>query len=424
MLARPRGTEDRVGRRPEKIDPKAMLGRFRLRFWQPPRRHGEVIEDRTVSFLELFYDLVFVVLIARASHTLAHQVTWRGVGDFAVIFGLIWIAWLNGTMYHDLHGREDSRSRTYIFIQMMLLATLAVYTGDAAGESGVGFAIVYTGLLLVLTWLWYVVRLQDSEEYMAVTGRYLMGMLMSVAIMGISIFLPDDVRVGLWAVFVTTWMIGMVLQFRRADEGARRGMAITDSMVERFGLFTIIVLGEVVVGVVNGVSEAERTASTIATGLIGLTIGFGFWWTYFDFVGRRLPRPDRVGMSQWMYSHLPVSMAIAASGAAMVSLVEHAGDERAAAPAAWLLAGSVALMLAALALTMNSLQDFERLGEVYRPVVMAMLGGGLVALLLGWWRPAPWALVLTLTAIPSAIWWFAVDRFLRHASQDTPIGSP
>jgi low temperature requirement protein LtrA len=423
MLARPRRTEDEVGKATQKVDPKAMLRRFRQRFWQPPRRHGEAIQDRTVSFLELFYDLVFVVLIARASHTLAHHVTWRGVGEFAVIFGLIWIAWLNGTIYHDLHGREDSRSRTYIFIQMMLLASLAVFTGEAAGDSGAGFAIIYTGLLLVLTWLWYVVRLQDSEEYMAVTGRYLMGMLMSVAIMGISIFVPDELRVGLWALFVTGWTIGAILQFRRADDRARAGMAVTDSIVERFGLFTIIVLGEVVVGVVNGISEAERTASTIATGLIGLTIGFGFWWTYFDFVGQRLPRPDRVGMSQWMYSHLPVAMAIAASGAAMVSLVEHAGDARAAAPTAWLLSGSVALMLAALALMMKSLQDFTRLRQIYRPVAMAMLGGGLVALLLGWWRPAPWALVLTLAAIPSAIWWFAIDRFLRYSSEDTPIGS-
>ena len=71
--------------------------------------------------------------------------------------------------------------------------------------------MVYTGLLLVLTWLWYVVQLQDTDEYMAVTGLHLIGMLMSVATMAISIFLPDGVRVGLWAVFVTTLMIGMVL---------------------------------------------------------------------------------------------------------------------------------------------------------------------------------------------------------------------
>jgi low temperature requirement protein LtrA len=402
-------------------DAKTMYRRFRHRLWQPPRRHGEIIEDRTVSFLELFYDLVFVVLIARAAHTLAHHVTWRGVFDFAVVFGLIWIAWLNGTLHHDLHGREDSRSRTFIFLQMLLLATLAVYTGDAAGDGGEGFALVYTALLLVLTWLWYAVRIHDTEEYMSVTGRYLIGMATSIVVMGVSVFVSDDARIGLWAVFVMAWLIGAVLQFRSTDEEVARGMAVTDSMVERFGLFTIIVLGEVVVGVVDGLSEAVRDTRTIATGLIGLSIGFGFWWTYFDSVGRRLPRRDRVGMAQWLFSHLPVSMAIAASGAAMVSLVEHAGDARAAAATTWLLAGAVALMLISLVLTMNSLADFERLERVYRPVTLAMVVGAAVALLMGWWRPAPWKLVLALAAIQSAVWFFAVDRFLRHGGTENPL---
>ena len=74
-----------------------MAAGFRQRFWRPPRTHGEIEEDRVVSFLELFYDLVFVVVIAAAASTLAHEITWRSVGEFVVIFGLIWLAWNNGT---------------------------------------------------------------------------------------------------------------------------------------------------------------------------------------------------------------------------------------------------------------------------------------------------------------------------------------
>ena len=60
-----------------------------LRRWflRPPRPHGEVIEDRRVSFLELFYDLVYVVLIGQLAHTLAEDISWSGVLDFAVDFG-------------------------------------------------------------------------------------------------------------------------------------------------------------------------------------------------------------------------------------------------------------------------------------------------------------------------------------------------
>ena len=175
-----------------------MFTLFRQRFWQPPRAHGDVIEDRTVSFLELFYDLVFVVVVAQAAHELAHHLTWGGVFDFVVVFGLIWFAWLNGTTYYDLHGREDGRTRTYVFGQMLLLALLAVFTADAAGEGGTGFALTYTAFLLLLTWMWFTVRQQDSEEYMTLTGRYLMGMAASVVVMGVSAALPDDARVIVW----------------------------------------------------------------------------------------------------------------------------------------------------------------------------------------------------------------------------------
>jgi low temperature requirement protein LtrA len=398
-----------------KVNPAAMVKRFRGRFWLPPRPHGEVIEDRTVSFLELFFDLVFVVLIARAAHTLAHHLSWRGVADFAIVFGLIWLAWINGTTHHELHGREDGRSRTFIFIQMLLLALLAVFAGDATGEGGVGFATTYVGLQLVLTWLWYTVRRQDSQEYMAITARYLAGMIGSTLVMGVSIFLPSGARTTVWAIFVVGWLIGAMLQFRSSGT---MGFSVTDSMIERFGLFTIIVLGEVVVGVVNGLSEVERTGSAIATGLLGLIVGFGIWWTYFDYIGRRFPGESRLDVARWVLGHLPISMSIAAGGAALVSLVEHAGEPAAPVAATWLLSGSVALGLLSMAQVMGSLRDFGRLPTLYRPVVRAMVAGAIGSLAVGIWRPTAWLVVLALAAIHSVIWFFAFDRWLRLEKAD------
>ena len=84
-----------------------------------------------------------------------------------------------------------------------------------------------------------------------------------------------------------------------------RALPPTESLVERFGLFTIIVLGEVVFGVVDGLSSPEHDAKTITTGMIALVIGFGFWWIYFDLVGRRLPRSDAARVANWLLSHLP-----------------------------------------------------------------------------------------------------------------------
>ena len=123
--------------------PLTLRAGLRRWFLRPPRPHGEVIEDRTVSFLELFYDLVYVVLIAQVAHTLAEDVTWSGVLDFAVVFGLIWIGWFNGTQFHELHGREDGRNRSFIFLQMGILTVLAVFTGHAASTDGEQFALTY-----------------------------------------------------------------------------------------------------------------------------------------------------------------------------------------------------------------------------------------------------------------------------------------
>lgn len=388
-----------------------MFTQFRRNFWLPPRAHGDIIEDRTVSFLELFYDLVYVVVIARAAHTLAGNVTWRGAGDFVVIFSLIWIAWMNGTLYYEMHGREDGRTRVFVFVQMLLLVSLAVFIGDAAGESGTPFAVVYASYLAVVTWLWYSVRRQDAEEYMTITGRYLTGMIVSIAVIVGSTALADDMRMIVWGVLVVGWVMFGLLMSR--SMGVEFGITVTGSMVERYGLFVIIVLGEVVVGVADGLSEAERTARSFATGLLALMIGFAYWWSYFDFVGGRMPVDAPQIRSRWLYAHLPVTLSIAAAGAAMVSLIEHAEDGATPAATAWLLTGSVALGLTALVTKMVTLRDYERFPTLYRPVAIAMLAAAALAVVIGWLAPAPWLLALMLIATLMAVWVFSIVRWLQ-----------
>ena len=191
------------------------------------------------------------------------------------------------------------------------------------------------------------------------------------------------------------------------------GATPTDSLVERFGLFTIIVLGEVVVGVVEGMGEATLDVVTMATGLFALVIGFGLWWVYFDFVGRRLPQSGLSVFIRWIMSHLPITLAIAAAGASMVGLIHHAHDEATPAATAWLLSGSVAIVLLSLTVTVRTLADYERFVSVYRPITWALAVGAVAALVVGWLQPTPWLLALLLVVILSLVWIVAVDRWLR-----------
>jgi low temperature requirement protein LtrA len=404
----------------EQPEAQDTLGRrFKRWFWRPPRPHGEIIADRTVSSLELFYDLVYVAVVAQAAHHLAEHVTGRAVAEFAVVFSMIWIAWVNGTLYLELHGREDGRTRSTVFLQMGILVLLAVFTAEAAGDGddGMGFALTYTVFLAVTTWLWNSVRRQDrrnadATDFSVDAGYYVAGMALSMVTVLVSAFLPSGPRVVLWAVYAAGWVAGMALVgVKRAL--LSRVMPPTHSLIERFGLFTIIVLGEVVVGVVAGLSTPERDAQVTATGMIALTIGFGFWWIYFDIVGSRPPRREAQSLTSWLLGHLPITMSIAAAGAAMVSLIAHAGDDRTPAGTAWLLAGAVAVGLVALTIAERTLVDADRLSDVYRPLTLALVAGGAAALVVGWARPAPWLLALLLVGILLVVWVFAVNRFLR-----------
>jgi low temperature requirement protein LtrA len=388
-----------------------VLKDFRRRFWLPPRAHGELIEDRTVSFLELFYDLTYVVVIAAAASVLAHDITWRTAAEFAVVFGLIWLAWVNGTLYHDLHGRDDIRTRTYTFAQMLLVVLLAVFVGDGP-EGGQSFALVYAAFFALLTWLWYTVRRQDDELYRATTARYLVANITFTLVMFGSAFLEPDAQLALWALLLVGWLVGNLVLGRSMTTITEERLFVSDSFVERFGLFVIIVLGEVVVGVVDGLSNAERNVETIATGLVALIIGFGFWWNSFDLTGRRLPREDPGGAPFWLEAQLPLTMSIAAAGAAMVGVIEHATDDRAPQAATWLLSGSVALGFLALIVIVRTLEDYDRYRAVYLPTSFVMLGAAGLALLIGAWRPAPLLLVTALAATQALVWVFAVGRWL------------
>jgi low temperature requirement protein LtrA len=388
-------------------------GRLRQWLWRPPRAHGETIADRTVSFLELFYDLVYVAVIGQAAHHFAGHVTARGAAEFAVVFCMIWAAWVNGSLYLELHGREDGRTRAAVFLQMGILVLLAVFTGDAAGSGGTGFALVYAGFLAVMAWLWYSVRRQDRldhPEFLGPAGSYVLAMTVAVPLIAASGFLPDTPRLVAWTGFCVAWLVAIALVSRLTV--SHQGMPPTESLVERFGLFTIIVLGEVVFGVVDGLSTPGRDRLVISTGTIALMIGFGFWWIYFDLVGRRPPRSGGP-LVTWMLSHLPITLSIAAAGAAMVSLIGHANDDRTPAGTAWLLAGAVALGLLSLIATEQTLVDAQRFDAVYRPLRIALAVGAAAALAVGWARPTPWLFGLALVAILLVLWIHAARHFLR-----------
>jgi low temperature requirement protein LtrA len=391
---------------------------FALREWmRPPRPHGDVVEGRTVSFLELFYDLVFVVFVSQVAHALAIHPDAAGVRGFVVVFTLVWYTWLNGTLYHDLHGSDDGRSRTYMFVQMLLVSLMAVYAGDATVDvdDGRRFAILLALLLAWLSYQWWVVRRQDDPRMAAVSTPYFVGLAVILVLVLASIPVHDpSARLALWAVGAAGAIVVPLVGARWRHDGLAEGFRISGSTAERFALFTIIVLGEVIVGVVDGLTEAGTGWETKAVGWLCLGIGFGIWWNYFDFVGRRPPRPGLRIRGRWLVTHLPLSMSVAAVGAGMVSLVEHATDDRTPTATSWLVGGSLALLCVSLAVIVALMP--ERPGARLVPYTLA--AAAVAALVAAALHPRPWVLAATLLALLTLVW---VEAFVRHARLGEPF---
>ena len=122
--------------------------------------------------------------------------------------------------------------------------------------------MVYGAFLVVMAVLWSTVLRQDARdrpEFVPVTRQFVTGTAVSAAVILVSAFLPPEPRLIVWARFATLWVLILVLLTGRSLVRRHLDFAPTNSLVERFGLFTIIVLGEVVFGVVNGMSVARMS---------------------------------------------------------------------------------------------------------------------------------------------------------------------
>jgi low temperature requirement protein LtrA len=390
--------------------------RLRRSLWQPPRPHGEQPRERVVGPLELFYDLAVVVLVAQDAHYLAGHLTWGGIGEFAAVFTLIWIAWANGSLHHELHGHEDARSRSTFLLQILVLAAMGAYIPGAAGPRGAAFAVAAAVLFSVLAVLWLLAARGDSPEYRRPSRQFVTGTAACAVLLAGTALLPAAARVPAWGLIDLAYLAGFTTVIFTASKAHAATLTITDSLTERFGTLIIIVLGETVTGVVAGLAGRPVSPLTLAVGLIAVVVGFGAWWTYFDFAGRRPPRPQPAATLQWMLGHLPLTAAIAAMGAAMVSLVDNAHDGRTPSATAWVLCAGAAVVLGATMLVSASLQAWQRDPGLYQPLARTCAAAAVACAAVGIARPAPLILGLALVILLSIPWGLAVRRLAERPS--------
>jgi low temperature requirement protein LtrA len=389
------------------------------RIWQPPGRYADRALDRRVTFLEVFFDLVFVVVISQLGHHLATHATWAGVGWFVFLFYAVWSSWLNGTLYYDLHTTNDVSVRIFTFAQMLAVAVMAVFIGQVPGDGTSGFALAYAANTLILVVLWFRTGLHDPSHR---TGSvpYSTGYLVSTVLFAVSAAFEGPVVYWLWAVALASQVIGWVIGMHRwTPPETQRGEAIittTPSLVERMGLFVIIVLGEVIVGAVNGMADLHPLDTHgIVVGLLGVVVAIGLWWIYFDLISHRPPVPKRTQI--WLNLHFPLVVAIAAGGAGVLNTIEH---EAGVLPDAvrWLLVGSLAAALLSIALISWTLLIRAHQPELYRTVDLVLVACAILSLGVGltnWAAKGSLGAMVVLLLAPIAV---GVVVWLKHTEPD------
>ncbi len=382
---------------------------FRL-WWQKPRSIDQVEDNRSVSFLELFYDLSYVVILAELIHALGKDVSLESIGGFIFLFAVTWWAWINGSYYHELHGNSDVRTRVFTFAQMFALTGMAVFIPTALGDGQAGFAYSYALFSGIMTYLWWVTGFID-DKHRPMSYPYTLGFLLITLTFLASAIIAIPWTHYMW-VIVVAFSILMPLILSRTQRDVEElhkenAQKIRLSLVERFGLFTIIVLGEVIVSVIHGVSGFEiLTWEILCTAMLGIFIAIAMWWVYFDFISHRLPIQTQEKRFAWLYLHLPVTMAIAFVGASLLNILDHySPSDVLSSVDTWLMVLPVSGFLWSIVMLSNTIKinpddsDVERRG-----MISASISGALI-LLVGFMPVTVlWLLVLVCLFLIFPVW--------------------
>lgn len=351
-------------------------------WWQVPQLRTDEDEhrDRRASWLELFFDLVFVVVIAELAHHLSEHVTLQGLAEYVLLFIPVWWTWIGGTFYTERFETSDVSYRIFTFLQMLPVAAMAIFAHEGLQYSS-AFALSYAASRVIIIFLWLRAGVH-APSFRPVTNRYAVGFSISVLLFIVSVFVPAPFRYALWIVALA---IDLLTPIATLKLQARLPRLSTSRLPERFGLFVIIVLGEAIIGVVQGLAEQPDISwSTALVGLLGMALVFGLWWIYFDFIARRSPNFGGWWSLFWNYLHLPLVMSIAAVGAAIqnILLLETEIDK---AAVFLLLGGAIASALLTMGLIELSLRRDPQEPTDHRISVSLKLAAGAVALGLGFW---------------------------------------
>ncbi|MDS0137787.1 MULTISPECIES: low temperature requirement protein A [unclassified Amycolatopsis] len=292
------------------------------RVWYRPMRSRDRGEHHRVATpLELLFDLCFVVAVGQAAaalhHALAEGHAAHGVTSFAMVFFAIWWGWLNFSWFASAFDTDDVPYRLATLLQ--IAGGLTIAAGVSTAFEG-DFRVIVAGyvlmrLAMVVQWL----RAARSEpECRPAALRYAAGIAVVQVLWIARLWVPGTAGAVAFVVLVVAELAVPVWAESRGGTTWH-----PHHIAERYGLFTLIVLGETILSATNaikeGTAEPGHIGALVSLAAAGLVLVFSMWWLYFDRPGhaRLVRRPGMFTSMSWGYGHYFIFASAAAVGAGL-----------------------------------------------------------------------------------------------------------
>jgi len=347
-------------------------GDGRAMWFHPPQlRTLSEEDDRHASWLELFFDLVFVVAITELSSQLVRDHSATGFVYFAALFVPVYVAWQGYMAYATRFDTDDLGFRIAYFGAMLAIAAMAVLIGDVArGERSAAFALSYVVLRSILLIL-YARAWRSVTEARPLIRFYGLGYAAGVALWLASLAVPTPGRYGVW-------VAAQVLELSLPPLSTRLHRRIPTSprhLPERWALFTLIVLGESVATVALRTAGTDWRVDSVAAAVFGFAALAAVWWLYFDRQGDVALRGSTMSVVVYSYAHIPLLIGLAAMSAGLRMLIQRASIGHLGAGASVALVGGAMLFLGSLVGTrVVTVRGAHRLGVSLKLGAVAVMG--------------------------------------------------
>jgi low temperature requirement protein LtrA len=370
-------------------------------------------DERHATWLELFFDLVFVICIAEVVHTLED---YRSLGDFlgtAGLFVAVWWAWVGYTVYADRFDTDDLLHRVLVLAGMLAVIAMALSLHDALHGGAAQFALAFVAVRGI------VLLLNARARRHAAAARPLLNLYLAAFSLGaslwlVSVFVPAPARYVLWGVALAIELSAPWVGRRQIQ----RAPIHASHLVERFGLFTLIVLGESVISVAQGAAEVDWTPATVGTAVAGFLAVASLWWLYFDRIDDGAIRSVLQGLT-WNYAHLPLLAGLVSVAVGTEFAIRQAADGQLERSTTLALGGGTALyLLATVVVGLSVRTASHRMLWLWLPAAAVTLAVGLV-----WPLGLPIGLLVAVDLVLLAL--VAVDSVERlRSGKEAPAAIP